>query len=66
MKHELDDDSVCIHCGHDACEEHHLKRLGYSYPPTACPVQDKNVRNRNYAHYMAEYDRYELDQEQPD
>lgn len=59
MKHELDDDAVCIHCGHDACEERHLARLGYVYPPTPCPVRDEAVRQRNYRAWQAERDQYD-------
>lgn len=27
MKHELDDDGVCIHCGFDGAEWWHLERM---------------------------------------
>lgn len=29
--HELDDDSVCIHCGHDAAEAAYYSRRGYAH-----------------------------------
>lgn len=51
MNHEWDDDAGCIHCGHDGAEEFHLKRLGYTYPPSSCPVWDKGLRVRNRKRY---------------
>lgn len=65
MKHELDHDACCIHCGLDACDFPRGERL----PP--CPVWNEDTRAENRRRYpvwdpldLAEAEM--LDQEQPD
>lgn len=50
-RHEWDDGGVCIHCGHNGCEEHH-QLIGY----TSCPVWDEAVRKRNFTNWINEVD----------
>lgn len=70
--HESDHDGVCIHCGHDGAEEHHLRTHGHAdLERTPCPVWNEDTRAENRRRYpiddpydISEYDM--LDAEQPD
>jgi hypothetical protein len=61
MKHDVDDDGCCLHCGFDAVEFHHqaghiFPGMEYAEPMPACPVTDKVKREENQRVYRATRD----------